>query len=183
MTVAKKRAAKAKRKTAKRVGKKKVAKRGVKKKAPKRHVKKKVAKVRKKKVAKKKAPPSGYTRNKGGKVLVPKDADVVDTVIEPSKLVAGIKKAKREVQNVADELADFVDGYVVSEVSLTVSFNAEGKFLGVGVGGATSLELKLTPTERWQDLMERWQDLIWFLEAQWKIGEFKGDDCGEAASS
>ena len=142
----KKRVAKVKRKNARRSAKKKVAKRKTKKKVAKRYAKKK-AKVRRKKIAKKKAAASSYKRNRGGKILVPQNTDVIDTVIEPSKLVAGIKKAKREIQGVADQLADFVDGMDVTEVKLSVSFNAEGKFLGVGVGGATSIELKLTPID------------------------------------
>jgi hypothetical protein len=78
---------------------------------------------------------------------VPSHSEAIDTVIEPSKLVEGIKRAKREIQGVVNELADFADGYDVTEVSLEVSFNADGKFLGVGVGGATSLQLKLKPSD------------------------------------
>ena len=129
-----------KRRGAKKAAKRKTTKR-VAKKVTKRKAKRKIRKV-----AKKKVDHSGYRRNRGGKILVPKKTEAIDTVVAPSKLVSGIKKAKREIQDIVDELSDFADGYDVSEVSLEVSFNADGKFLGVGVGGATSLGLKLTPT-------------------------------------
>lgn len=124
----------------KRRGAKKTAKRKTTKRAA-----KKVGKRKAKRKVRKAAPP-GYRRNRGGKVLVPKKTEAIDTIVAPSKLVSGIKKAKREVQDIVDELSDFADGYDVSEISLEVSFNVDGKFLGVGVGGATSLGLKLTPT-------------------------------------
>lgn len=72
-------------------------------------------------------------------------SDAIDTVVETSKLKTGLKKAQKEVQELLDDWTDMSDGYEVSEVTLSVSFSADGKFLGVGVGGATSIEIKLKP--------------------------------------
>lgn len=36
--------------------------------------------------------------------------------------------------------------YAISEIGLTASFNADGKFLGFGVGGAASITIKITPS-------------------------------------
>ena len=146
-----KKAAKTRRKTAKRRTAKKVAKKKVAKKTAKKIPRKKAAKKKaKKKVAKKKAKkkplPPGYSKRTSG-LVVPSDVESIDTVVEPSRLVNGLRSAKREVGNLIDELDDFAEGYDVSEVSLEVSFSADGKFLGVGVGGATSIGLKLTPNE------------------------------------
>lgn len=141
-----KKAAKTSRKATKRKAAKKVAqKRTVKKTAKNVPGKKYAKKKAKKKVAKKKPLPPGFKKNVGG-LIVPSEVDSIDTVVEPSRLAEGVRSAKREVRSLIDELEDFAEGYDVSEVSLEVSFSADGKFLGVGVGGATSLGLKLTPS-------------------------------------
>jgi len=131
----------AKHKTAKKVAKKRIVKKTAKKIPGKKYAKKKA----KKRAAKKRPMPPGYKKNAGG-LIVPSEADSIDTVVEPSRLAEGVRSAKREVRSLIDELEDFAEGYDVSEVSLEVSFSADGKFLGVGVGGATSLGLKLTPS-------------------------------------
>ena len=132
----------AKRKVAKKttVAKKKVAKRIP---AKRKVAKRKVAKKKTKKKVSKRAP-SGYRRNPAGNLLVPA-SDAIDTVVETSKLKTGLKKAQKEVQELLDDWTDMSDDYEVSEVTLSVSFSADGKFLGVGVGGATSIEIKLKP--------------------------------------
>jgi hypothetical protein len=134
----------AKRKTAKRKARKKVAKRIPKKKVAKRKAKKKVAKRKAKKKAIKKTPPN-FTKSSGG-VLVPKK-ESNGAVVKPSKLKEGLRKARDEIHDIFDSVEDFADGYEVAEITMAVSFSADGKFLGVGVGGATSMEIKLTPSE------------------------------------
>lgn len=136
----------AKRRTAKKVAKKKVAKKTAKKIPHKKVAKKKAKKKVAKKKPKKKPLPPGYRKRTSG-LVVPSDVESIDTVVEPSRIVSGLRSAKSEVANLIDELDDFAEGYDVSEVSLEVSFSADGKFLGVGVGGATSIGLKLIPNE------------------------------------
>ena len=141
-----------KRKVRKKASRRKVAKRKVTKKrkvTSKKYAKKKTARRlgSKRKAKKKKRMPAGYRRRGSGPLIVPDNLDNIDTVVEPSKLVAGIKSAKVEVQKIADELIDSIDGYDVVEIAFSVSFSADGKFLGVGVGGATSIEIKLTPSD------------------------------------
>lgn len=129
-----------KKKSKKKTSAKKVAKRKTtpaRRKPAKRPAKKKA----KKKISK---APTGYRKNPRGEVLIP-DGDQIDTIVPPSKIKAGFEQAKREVRNLLDNMADFAEDYEVSEISLTVSFSADGKFLGFGVGGATSMNIKLTP--------------------------------------
>lgn len=143
----KKRAAK------KSVSKKRVAKKAV---VKKKIVAKKATSIRatdrgaprKKAVAKKKAAKkaSGYRANPGGKVLV-RTTSEPQTVVAPSKIQAGLAKARGEIQGIAESLESFSDGLQLSEIELQVSFSADGKFLGVGVGGATTITIKLKPTE------------------------------------
>lgn len=47
-----------------------------------------------------------------------------------------------------DELAKMVvaDGHKISEIELSISFDARGTFLGIGVGGATSIKIKIVPS-------------------------------------
>ena len=66
--------------------------------------------------------------------------------VPPSKLRAGLGKAKLEISRLLDDLAgSFGDGYEVGEIELTVSFSAEGKFLGIGTGGAAEVKIHLVP--------------------------------------
>ncbi|MFO0567825.1 MAG: hypothetical protein U0263_19350 [Polyangiaceae bacterium] len=67
--------------------------------------------------------------------------------ITPSKLRRGFSKAKAEINAMLAELAVTLnEPYTISEVELTLSFNAKGEFLGIGVGGAASVKVRLTPT-------------------------------------
>jgi hypothetical protein len=40
----------------------------------------------------------------------------------------------------------FGDGFDINEIEIAISFSAEGKFLGFGVGGAASITLRIKPT-------------------------------------
>jgi hypothetical protein len=97
-----------------------------------------------------KVPKSGFTspivgyRMYNG-VLV-KEADLPKPV-DASSLRKGLEKAKRDIKNMINEIADIMTAqYSISEIELSVSFNAEGKFMGFGVGGATSIKIKIAPT-------------------------------------
>ena len=85
--------------------------------------------------------PTGYTRH--GSIYV-KDEDVV----KPSKLRKGLQKASEEISSVlaALEPTSGTDKFSVREIELQVSFDAEGKFMGIGVGSGISLTLRVVPT-------------------------------------
>ena len=104
-----------------------------------------------KKAAAKAAPP-GYTIAQNSALLIPQKAAAKATkpstgasvVIPPSKLQEGIRKAKEEISQAIQTINDVLNANSLdSEIELSVSFNAEGKFLGFGVGGAFSLKIKL----------------------------------------
>lgn len=72
----------------------------------------------------------------------------VKGVVEPSAIKKGIEKAKEQIRSVIDGFAGIVvaDGHRISEIELSVSFDVSGKFLGIGVGGATSIKVKIVPS-------------------------------------
>lgn len=71
-----------------------------------------------------------------------------DKYVEPTVLKNGIEKAKGHIRSLVDELAKMVvaDGHKISEIELSISFDARGTFLGIGVGGATSIKIKIVPS-------------------------------------
>ena len=99
-------------------------------------------KTAKRKTAKRKigSNPSGYSTSGGG-LLIPKDHKPVP----PKKIESGISKAKKEIESLMESLSDLTDGYQVAEIELAASFSADGKFLGIGVGGATTISIKFKP--------------------------------------
>jgi hypothetical protein len=72
------------------------------------------------------------------------------SIVEASALKDGIEKAKGHIRSVIDEFAAVVmtDGHKISEIELSVSFDTKGSFLGFGfgVGGATSIKIKIVPS-------------------------------------
>ncbi|TNF35286.1 MAG: hypothetical protein EP312_04095 [Gammaproteobacteria bacterium] len=89
--------------------------------------------------------PPGFSKEGG--LYLPTKISKNTTVVPPSKMLSGIKKAKAEISSLLDEISSITSGYSVSEIELAVSFSADGKFLGIGVGGATSITIKLSPEE------------------------------------
>lgn len=89
--------------------------------------------------------PEGYVPYKDSHILVPRDT----VVVEPSALRKGIEKAKKEIRALLDEFISIVivDGHKISEIELSVSFDAKGTFLGIGIGGATSIKIKIVPSD------------------------------------
>ena len=84
----------------------------------------------------------GYQSTNAG-VLVP-----VGTPIKPSKLKTGFSKAKKEIDGLADEMISSMNGdYEIKEIELSASFSADGKFLGIGVGGAATIKVKIAPAK------------------------------------
>jgi hypothetical protein len=69
-------------------------------------------------------------------------------VIPASKLSAGLAASQTQIKKSLQELASvFTQDFVVSEIQLSMSFSAEGKFLGIGAGGAMSVEATIRPIE------------------------------------
>lgn len=89
--------------------------------------------------------PPGYATNPKGFVLVPADA-VKNAVTPASKLREGLTKAQAEIRESLHEIATTLSmDFEISEIELSISFSADGKFLGFGIGGATSLKIKIKP--------------------------------------
>ena len=119
--------------------KRKTAKKRV---ARKRTVRKKTARtkrVSKKRVARR---PSGYVESDSG-ILIPEGHT---EPVPPAKLRKGLQKAKKEVVGMISDIIETMTGdYVIGEIELTASFDASGKFMGFGVGGAASIKIKIVP--------------------------------------
>jgi len=114
------------------------------KKVAKRRAGKKVAKRKTatKKVKKALRRVSGYRESSSG-LMVP---DSLATPVPPSKLQAGFTRARKEINALVDELvANMTEDYRISEIELAASFSADGKFLGIGVGGAATITIRIAP--------------------------------------
>lgn len=94
--------------------------------------------------------PPGWKHNTGGVVLVEERISSV-SLTPASKLRKGLTAAQTEIKESLQEIATLLThDFEVSEIELSISFSADGKFLGFGVGGATSIKVKIRPIE-WED--------------------------------
>lgn len=67
----------------------------------------------------------------------------------PPKIVADeIKKVHDKIRKMIDAIIDIPvkKGYEIDEINISLSFNAKGEFLGIGVGGAASVGMKIKPS-------------------------------------
>ncbi len=87
-------------------------------------------------------PPTGYGITDGGFFLP-------ESMLKPvpaSKMSDGLSKARKKMIRVMSEFASSLAGdYSISEIEFTASFDAEGKFLGFGFGGAASIKITIKP--------------------------------------
>lgn len=90
--------------------------------------------------------PLGYLESAGG-LLIPAKMSEEMTPVPPAKIRSGLSKARTEIQKLMEALSELTEGYAVSEIELAASFNADGKFLGIGVGGATTIKVRFRPEE------------------------------------
>jgi hypothetical protein len=68
--------------------------------------------------------------------------------VPPSALKKGLEKARADIENILNEVSSMVTANgSVSELEVSISFNAEGKFMGFGVGGAASIKIKMVPSQ------------------------------------
>jgi hypothetical protein len=66
--------------------------------------------------------------------------------VAPGKMASGISKAKQDITALPDEIVSaMTEEYSVSEIEFSASFRADGKFLGIGVGGATAITIRIKP--------------------------------------
>ena len=83
----------------------------------------------------------------GSELLVPNSLKV-KSVVSASKLQAGLNASKEQIKETLHNLTSiFVQDFEVAEIELSVGFNADGKFLGFGVGGDLSIKVKIRPTK------------------------------------
>lgn len=86
--------------------------------------------------------PPGYNRQKYG-LIIP---DSAAKPVPASKLKAGFEKARDEIGQMIDEIVRTMKmDYYIKEIDVAISFSADGKFLGFGIGGATSMNIKIAP--------------------------------------
>ena len=91
-------------------------------------------------------PEPGYNPSKGG-ILVPIGSES-PSYVTTGKLQAGIESAKDQIKGTLQNIAAvFTQDFEVSEIELSVTFTADGKFLGFGTGGAMSVKVKISPTK------------------------------------
>ena len=89
---------------------------------------------------------TGYKKNTGG-ILVP-ISEKSKAIVSASKLSAGLEASQAQIKKSLQGFASvFTQDFVVSEIELSVSFSAEGKFLGFGAGGDVSVKVKIRPID------------------------------------
>lgn len=116
----------------------------------------KAAKVGMRKAAKKgvrKSPPrftqapNGFRRTGRAGLVVPDSLSHGGSTVPAGKLKRGIMNARDQIDDTLADLFDALKGdYEIAEIKINASFNAEGKFLGFGVGGAMSVEITVRPS-------------------------------------
>ena len=91
-------------------------------------------------------PPVGFVKSPGsGRLLIP---DTRATPVPGGKLRQGMREVKHQIDETLNDLIESLTGnYEITEIKLVASFNADGKFLGFGVGGAASIEITICPCD------------------------------------
>ena len=88
------------------------------------------------------APPGFEFR--GNRVLVPTS---MQAPVPVSKIARGLENARSSIEQALDSaLRAFGGPFEVKEIKFVASFTAQGQFLGIGVGGATSMEITVRPS-------------------------------------
>ena len=88
----------------------------------------------------------GHKLSPGG-ILVP-ESEIKGTPVKADKLKDGIGAASKKIGELVQEIVDTsTEDYSISEIELTASFNADGKFMGFGVGGEASIVIKIKPVQ------------------------------------
>ena len=83
----------------------------------------------------------GYTQQG---ILYTRDGTI--NPIPPTKFRAGFAKAKEEIERIINDLVKTMKvNDFIKEIEVTISFDADGKFLGFGIGGSASVKIKIAP--------------------------------------
>jgi hypothetical protein len=85
--------------------------------------------------------PKGYKIQNG--IYCP---ETFNTPIPAGKFQAGFEKAIKEIGHLIASIAPLKHYASIKELELTVSFRADGKFIGFGIGGAASLLIRIDPS-------------------------------------
>ncbi len=89
-------------------------------------------------------PPLGFWRSAGGLYIPGTSRDVVP----PGKLQAGLASARAQIQKSLEEIGSVMtQDFELFEIELSASFNADGKFMGFGVGGAATITMRIRPSK------------------------------------
>jgi hypothetical protein len=136
-------------KPAKKATKKSPAKKEAKKTASKKTTQRLVGRGTCAKAAKRAIPrkPPGHKLSAGG-ILIPASisADTSEGVVRADKLEKGLATAKKKITSLMQEIVDTTtEDYEISEIELAASFNADGKFMGFGVGGEATIIIRIRP--------------------------------------
>ncbi len=93
--------------------------------------------------------PIGHKLSAGGIFVPVSIADPpIDGVVPANKLKKGLESAQKQITSLIQEIVDTAtEDYRISEIELAASFNADGKFLGFGVGGEATIVIRIRPTE------------------------------------
>ena len=63
-------------------------------------------------------------------------------IVKPSKLLEGVRKAKREITPIVKEITSIPN---VTSIEFALGFNMDGKFMGFGLGADTSVKITIAP--------------------------------------
>jgi len=78
---------------------------------------------------------------------VPDSVDQRKALVPANKLEKGIHDAKNHLSSIIRELADLATkDFEIDSVTLEIGFSADGKFMGFGVGGTTTIKITVKPT-------------------------------------
>ena len=64
------------------------------------------------------------------------------------KVIEGLEAAVGKIEDIISVINCSLQSSDISEVELTISFDAQGKLLGIGVGGATSITIRIKPLKK-----------------------------------
>jgi hypothetical protein len=88
--------------------------------------------------------PPGFKRSSD--LLVPVE---FEKPVPPGKLRRGIERANREIRDALEAIVNTFSSHAeVEQIEISIGFNADGKFLGFGVGGDASIKVTIRPTNR-----------------------------------
>ena len=92
---------------------------------------------------------SGYTGDRARRdQRQPREKEHQPAVL-PARIRDGVKRARKEIVAVLDEVTNISseDEFYVKEIELTLSFDENGRFIGIGTGGVATVKVRLAPDD------------------------------------